>query len=72
MKRWIAGVLLGSTMMLGTGCDLDDLEEVNIDLSGLGSLVRFVTPSYGYDEVVIVDEPYYYDDYYYEEVYFPF
>lgn len=72
MKRILASMILGSGLLLGTGCDFDDLEEVNIDLGGLGSLVRFVTPSYGYDEIVIIEEPYYYDDYYYEEVYYPF
>lgn len=54
-------LLLGSLLLPLAGCDLDELEEINIDLDGYS---RYYDDGWRYDTVV-VEETYYYDDYYY-------
>lgn len=50
MKRLLLGFLLAAGLVLSTGCDFEDLEEINISVPGLSHGSRCC-------DYVVVEEP---------------
>ena len=61
MKRLGVLALAGTLMTVGYAGDCD---------GGYGDLLLDYAYGYGYDEVIVYDDAYYYDDYYYDDVYY--
>lgn len=64
MRKISPLLLMGLFLAPLAGCDLEDLEEVNINVGGYPSYSSGY--AYGYD-TIIVEDTYYYDEYYYPD-----